>query len=187
MSDMIDRELRSYDRTTRRVARVLLAAVAVVAGLVLLTACGSKAEQNDPVASANYEQQKRDVPVPQLKQSLERRNIAEHLKRNNVADRTRYLYVYTRTGAPIGYYVIRGKVTSSSAQLTPTDDFAKKCGTCDWEVVQGPTDDGSYGGDEGGIYFFTADSIEIQTNLDWVLTDAPMRIDAPQLHVTVTR
>lgn len=170
--------------------KAALVGVALVA-LLLTTAgsCGGEdTEQNDPVANANYEAQKKSVPIPNLSDSLERRNIAEHLKRNNQPDRTRYLYVYTRTGAPIGYYIIKGKVTSAGAQLTPTDDIVDPCSSsyCP-TVVQGPTDDGSYGGDEGGIYFFTSDGIEIQTNLDWVVTDAPMKIDAPQLHVTVTR
>lgn len=183
-------DLRRYDRTTRSVTKIVLALIAGVLGVMTLSACtdADDAEQNDPVANANYEAQKKRVPIPNLSDSLERRNIAEHLKRNNQPDRTRYLYVYTRTGAPIGYYVIKGKVTSAGAQLTPTDDIVDTCSSsyCPM-VVQGPTDDGSYGGDEGGIYFFTADGIEIQTNLDWVVTDAPMKIDAPQLHVTVAR
>lgn len=167
----------------RRKIKLALGTSAALVALVLTSAssCDRETEQNDPTANANYDRQKANTPIPALNNSLERKNIAEHLKRNNDPNRIRYVYVYTRTGAPIGYYVAKGKVTSAGAQLTPTDDIVKPCSGCDRLVVQGPTDDGSYGGDEGGVYFFTAEGVEIQTNLDWVVLDAPLQIDVPQL------
>lgn len=162
-------------------------AAAVAAGALALAVAGctsSKPEQNDPVAESNFKAQKKNDPIPNLNDSLERDNIIEHLKRNNQPDRIRYIYLLADTGGVYAYYVIKGKVTSTGAQLTPTDDFAKKCGTCDWEVVQGPTDDGSFGGDEGGIYFFTDSGAEVQWNGRWLLTDVPMKIQTPTLTLT---
>lgn len=162
--------------------RSLGAAVAAIALVLGLTACSSaKAEQNNPQAQSNFEAQKKSVPVPVIQDSLERRNIAEHIKRNNQAERVRYIYLISQVGTVFAYYTIKGKVTSTAAQLTPTDDFAKKCSSCDWEVVQGPTEDGSFGGDEGGIYFFTAEGDEVQWNGEWLLFDRPMKIDESKL------
>lgn len=168
----------------RRWRVTLLALLALLAACTLVVAgCGSteKAEQNDPTAQANFDAQKRNDPVPQLRDSLERANIIEHLKRNNLPDRVRYIYLLADTGGIYAYFVIKGKVTSTSAQLTPTDDFARNCLNCNWEVVEGPTDDGSYGGDEGGIYFFTSTGIEVQWNGRWLLTDEPLLIKNPTL------
>lgn len=155
----------------------------IFAALIAVTAagCSAKSEQNDPTANANYDAQKKNDPIPNLTDSLERANVIEHLKRNNQPDRTRYIYLLADTGGVYAYYVIKGKVTSTGAQLTPTDDFARACGGCDYGVVQGPTDDGSFGGDEGGIYFFTDTGVEVQWNGRWLLTDAPMQIKTPAL------
>lgn len=163
---------------------------AITAGLVALAtafalgACGSGGtpEQNDPKARSNFEAQKKNDPIPTLNDSLERANIIEHVKRNNVPDRTRYIYLLADTGGIYAYYAIKGKVTSAGAQLTPTDDIVDACATdyCPL-VVQGATEDGSYGGDEGGIYFFTDTGVEIQWNGRWLLTDEPMKINTPTL------
>lgn len=164
-----------------RARRVLWLLVLVLA-CVLLAACGNTdAEQNDPTAAANFEAQKLNDPVPQLQDSLERANVIEHLRRNNLPDRVRFIYLLADTGGIYTFFVVKGKVTSTSAQLTPTDDFARKCVTCDWSVVQGPTDDGSFGGNEGGIYFFTADGVEVQWNGRWLLSDEPLVIKNPTM------
>jgi hypothetical protein len=164
--------------------RIIAAISVAMLALGATTACTADAEQNDPVAQTNYDAQKKNDPIPNLNDSLERANIIEHLKRNNQPDRVRYIYLLADTGGIYAYYVIKGKVTSTGAQLTPTDDFAKPCGSCDRYVVQGPTDDGSFGGDEGGIYFFTDTGVEVQWNGRWLLTDAPMRINTPTLTLT---
>ena len=165
--------------------RLIAITVLGLFSLLLLTGCPAASEQNDPVAQANFDAQKGNDPIPSLTDSLERANIIEHLTRNNQPDRVRYIYLLADTGGIYAYFVIKGKVTSTSAQLTPTDDFAKKCSTCDWEVVQGPTDDGSFGGDEGGVYFFTDTGMEVQWNGRWLLTDAPLKIETPTLTLTV--
>lgn len=166
---------------TRRTAAVIALAVLVVTA----AGCTSTPEdipQNDKQANSNFDAQKKNDPLPNLNDSLERANIIEHLKRNNQADRTRYIYLLADTGGVYAYYVIKGKVTSTGAQLTPTDNVVDVCKTdyCP-EVVQGPTDDGSFGGDEGGIYFFTDTGVEVQWNGRWLLTDAPMQIKTPSL------
>lgn len=174
----------SMSRRTKLSAIVLAATVTLFA-TTAGSCSGEQIEQNNPVANANFEAQKKNDPIPNLTDSLERANIIEHLKRNNQPDRVRYIYLLADTGGIYAYYVIKGKVTSTGAQLTPTDDIVDPCGSsyCP-EVVQGPTDDGSFGGDEGGIYFYTDAGVEIQWNGRWLLTDAPMEIKTPTLTLT---
>lgn len=164
----------------------LLVIPAAIVALVAMSAgaCDSKSEQNDPVANANYNAQKKNDPIPNLNDSLERDNIIKHLQRNNQPDRVRYIYLLADTGGIYAYFVIKGKVTSTGAQLTPTDDFARPNTASDWQVVQGPTDDGSFGGDEGGVYFFTDTGQEIQWNGRWLVSDEPLKIQTPTLTLT---
>jgi hypothetical protein len=173
-----------------RFNRFKYAAVALLGvGLLAFTAgCtdSSKLPQNDPQARANYEAQTSNVKVPVLTDSLERRNVSEHLTRNNAADRIRYIYLLADTGGIYAYFVIKGKVSSTASQLTPTDDWAKRCDSCGWELVQGAGDDGTFGGDEGGIYFFTDTGMEVQWNGRWLLTDQPLVIKTPTLTLTTS-
>lgn len=167
--------------------KLLLIPLALLALFAASACTGSDPiEQNDPTSNANYESQKKNDPIPQLNDSLERANVIEHLKRNNAADRIRYIYLLADTGGIYAYFVVKGKVTSTASQLTPTDDVVRQCysGNCQFLTVQGPTDDGSYGGDEGGIYFFTDTGVEIQWNGRWLLTDQPLKINTPTLTLT---
>ena len=144
--------------------------------------------QKNVQADANFKAQEKNDPVPNLNDSLERANISEHLKRNNVPDRIRYIYLLADTGGIYAYFVIKGKVTSTGAQLTPTDTIVDPCtGSYCHLVVQGPTDDGSFGGDEGGIYFFTDTGQEIQWNGRWLLSDQPLKINTPTLTLTTQK
>lgn len=163
-------------------------AAAAVMGLVFLAGCSSDKRvdpQNNKQAEANFTAQEKNDPVPILTDSLERANIAEHVKRNNQPDRIRYIYLLADTGGIYAYFAIKGKVTSTGAQLTPTDAIIDPCGSsyCP-TVVQGATEDGSFGGDEGGIYFFTDTGNEIQWNGRWLLTDEPLKINVPTLTLT---
>ena len=167
---------------TRR-TKTAAAALAAILALFATTAgsCGDPESrpQDNAQANSNFRAQEKNVPVPPLSDSLERRNISEHLKRNNVPDRIRYIYLLADTGGIYAYYVIKGKVSSTASQLTPTDDLDKS--SYGVVTLQASGDDGSFGGDEGGIYFFTDTGTEIQWNGRWLLTDAPMEIKTPSL------
>lgn len=168
------------NRRTKTVAITLAGALALFA--TTASSCGQdegNAARSDKTSTSNFDAQAKNDPVPNLTDSLERANIAEHLKRNNQPDRIRYIYLLADTGGVYAYYVIKGKVTSTAAQLTPTDEVVDRH---QGDVVtQAPTDDGSFGGDEGGIYFFTDTGVEVQWNGRWLLTDQPMRIKTPTL------
>lgn len=168
--------------------RVKTSAFILAAVLTLFAATASScndegnAARTDKTSASNFDAQAKNDPVPNLTDSLERANIAEHLKRNNQPDRVRYIYLLADTGGIYAYYVIKGKVSSTGAQLTPTDEIVDR--TEGDVVTQAPTDDGSFGGDEGGIYFFTDTGVEVQWNGRWLLTDAPMNIKTPTLTLT---
>lgn len=169
--------------------RAKIAAALGVVVLVLTTAgtCNNdgNAARTDKTSAGNFDAQVKNDPIPSLGDSLERANIVEHLKRNNQPDRIRYIYLLTDYGQVVAYHVAKGKITSSGAQLTPTDEIVDR--TDGDLAVQAPTDDGSFGGDEGGVYFFTDTGVEIQWNGKWYVSDAPMKIRDNALVLTAAK
>lgn len=168
----------------KKIIAVLMSAVLVLS----LAACGDKKANSQSQGQAQteqaFDQQSKAVPYPadQLKDSLERRNIRERLLRTNDPNKIGYVYLLSFS-KPLGYYVIKGKVTSTQSQMTTENLVVDRCGssTCP-VVVNGPGDDGSYGANEPGIYFFTTEGAMVTTSLDYVYSDQPIPFDVPKLN-----
>ena len=171
----------------------LLAAGALLS-LVGLTACtstgpdknsaqGKKAAIVEDVTKA----QEAAVPYPaaELKNPLDRKNLAERLRRNNDPNHISYLYQLSNTGQPVGYFVLKGKLTSTESSLLPTDSIIDACGqTTEYcpTVVQGVGDDGTYGQNENAVFGFTAEGIMVTLRSEnWTQTDAPLALNVPDL------
>jgi hypothetical protein len=168
--------------TRTRIAALTLAALAAVS----VAACddGKPTAQSQGQAQTEqaYKQQSSAVPYPadQLKDSLERRNIRERLLRTNKPNAIGYVYVMS-FGKIIGYYTIKGKVSSTQSQMT-TDEFEIDHGSYGQSVVNAPGDDGSYGANEPGVFFFTTEGAMVETNLDYIVADQPLPVDVPLLN-----
>lgn len=116
-----------------------------------------------------------------LKDSLEITNLETKLKRENDPNAVRYVYLIS-FAQPIGYYVVKGKVSSSGSQLAPEDEVIDNCdSSCGGNVLDSSQDDGTYGTGDPGIFFFTADGTMVSTTLDYIESDAPLPIDVPRL------
>ena len=137
----------------------LIAALAVT--VLAVTACTGNPEREAAQKASNDQQKKYEAAVPfpsaALNNPLDRANLAEYLKRNNDPKRVSYVYILSMDGKVITYYTIKGKVTSVSSQLLPQDDLADStCGSCTEKyVVDSAGDDGTYGGNEPGVFAFT--------------------------------
>lgn len=161
---------------------IVLAVVVVVAALGATAALAGKPDWwkgQEKVSDRIAEQQINAVPYPEalMKDSLERRNLRDRLLRFNKPQKIGYLYVMS-FGKFVGYYVVKGKVSSTQSQMTNTQQA--------WEatIVSSIGDDGSFGPNEGGdkgIFFFTAQGVLVETTLDWIYSDAPLSIDVPNL------
>jgi len=146
-----------------------VAAIIVAAGLAFsLSACtGETAEE---MARNQAQSQKSQG------ETLEKKNLEQKRQREENPDAVRYLYLYS-FGQPMGYYVTKGKISSSGSQRTPEQDNMWTCKTnygCQPIVVDGPQDDGSYGNGDPGIFFFLADGTMIETSFDYLISDAPL-------------
>jgi hypothetical protein len=174
---------------------VTVAAFALVAAAILAGCTGSKPKADSAQVTGQnqteqaFKQQQTAVPYPvnQLKDSLERRNVRERLLRYNNPNKISYIYLLSQTGAVITSYTIKGKVSSSNSQLT-TDTIVQDC--TGWQTpcrnnVTAPGDDGTYGPNENGIYFYTTEDvmITIPDSVLYILSDAPQDVKTPPVIV----
>ena len=161
---------------------------------VTLTACESSSGTSDSRKTGQkqteqaFKQQSDAVPYPvsELRDSQERRNLKERLLRQNKANHIGYVYILS-FGKFIGYYTIKGKISSTQSQMTPSDSVSKfHCpGSCSdtGMVTEAPGDDGSYGPNEDGVFFFTTSGAMVQTDSDYIYSDQPIGVGGiPELN-----
>lgn len=124
-------------------------------------------------------------PIDQMNYSLERQNLRERLLRFNDPNKLGYVYEMSWTGQVVAYYTIKGKVSSMDSQMTTADTLyctgggeSKSCA-----VIRSPGDDGSWGPNEGGIFFFTTEGVMLEWNGLWQYSDAPLQINEAGLIV----
>lgn len=178
----------------KRIATIICT---ITAAALITTGCAD--EEKAPSAQTAgqklteqaFKQQSSAVPYPadDLKDSLERRNLREKLLRDNKPNAIRYVYLLS-FAQPLGYYTIKGKVSSTQSQMTTDQLIACKdargdgdsyCDSSEQHVVNAPGDDGSYGANESGVFFFTTEGVMVTTNLDYIVSDQPLPFDVPEL------
>lgn len=172
----------------------LVAAALAVATAALLAGCDTSPPTNAQSSGQAdteqaFKQQSGTVPYPkdQLRDSLERRNLKAKLLRDNVPSRLGYVYLVS-FGKCMGFYAIKGKVSSTQSQMTTTDLVVRNDNNSGGNVtVPAPGDDGSYGDNEPGIFFFTTEGVMVETSLDYQVADAPLPFDCPKLNAPKTQ
>lgn len=113
--------------------------------------------------------------------SLELKNLAAKRDLENNPDTTRYVYIMN-FGQIVGYYVAKGKISSSASQIAPEQDLIKTHeGASDRFILDSAKDDGSYGPGDPGIFFFTPQGNMIETSLDYIVSTQPMTLDVKRL------
>jgi predicted small secreted protein len=167
--------------------KLTLLCVLLVAIAALVAGCGhtnSAVIRDSKITNAYSAALEHAVPYPlsQMKDSQERRNLRERLLRFNRPDKLGYVYLLGMNGNYVGYYAIHGKPSSMESQLTATQQIVKACNSGCREVVTSMGDDGSFGGNEAGIFFFTTNGVLVETSMNYVYSDAPLPVDAPKLN-----
>jgi len=160
---------------------VVLAAVALS-----LAACGksnSSVIRDSKITDQYSRALENAVPYPlsQMHDSVERRNLRERLLRFNVPDKIGYIYLLGFNGNYVGYYTVNGKPSSLDSQMTATQQIVKACSSGCREVVTSMGDDGSFGTNEPGIFFFTTNGVLVETSMNYVYSDSPLPVNAPNL------
>ena len=171
--------------------------VALAAAAVFIAACSSdkKAPSNpqgqgqaQTITAFGAQSTATPYPADKLTHSLERDNLAERLVRLNDPSKIGYVYLLSITGQPFGFYSIKGKVSNPDSQMTtnkitvPLPNHGDCGDPNNCVTVDAPGDDGSYGPNEQGIFFFTTEGTLVETSVAYIYSDAPLPIDVPKLN-----
>jgi hypothetical protein len=111
------------------------------------------------------------VPIPEISYFQEKRTVAKWAERWDKPNVPAYVYLVCY-GKILGYYVTDGKPASTRSYLMPEEVYYSQgavLSTCDI--------DGTYGENNPGIRFFTAEGVAVEWAGDgssYLYTDAPI-------------
>ena len=132
------------------------------------------AEQRHTVA--NQQQLVNVQPPVSLNWSLEREQVNKRTLLWNDPNKVSYIYLIN-WGKVMAFYVIKGKVSSVNSQVTNTMQIVNHTSSSEsGYVLPSPAEDGSYGTNGDGIFFFTTDGTYVEWKGDYMLSDKPLKM-----------
>lgn len=114
-------------------------------------------------------------PPSKLDWSLERDQLDKRTKLWNDKNKIAYIYLFNKD-ALVGFYVIKGKVSSVNSQMT-SPEFYYYNGA----ILPSPAEDGSYGSNGDAVFFFLTDGTYMEWNGTYLLVDKPMKLGVKPL------
>jgi hypothetical protein len=161
---------------TRKIA-VVLGGIAI-ATLLSASSCDSAAE--DKAKEQREAKSASIILCGEPNDSLECKNLKERERRNSQPNAIGYVYLYNFDGSVKGYFTIKGKVSSTQSQMGPMDTYiTHSYGNLSLEAAG---DDGSYGPNETGIFFFTTEGVMVTYSGEYVLSDGPLKLSTNKLN-----
>jgi hypothetical protein len=157
-------------------------------GTLFMTSCGIDIQPSGrEIAEQSQQTMEKtavnSVEIPVVSYFQERRTIAKWAKRWDKPSIATYVYLIS-FGKIIGYYVADGKPASTRSYLLPEEKYEYHS---EGGVTLGTPDiDGTYGDNNPGIRFFTAEGVAVEWGGDgasYLYSDAPLPIDVPKLNV----
>ncbi len=168
---------------------LIIPVIALMASGCNVTESSSVQESEQNTVESNQQRMTNAVPVPQLKESLERQNISKRLQLFDANDKVSYIYL-VNFGKVMAFYTIKGKVTSSSKRLTTNQKIIQNESyeTGNYSVVESPSLDGAYGTSDEYVFFWTTDGTYVQWSGDYMLADTPLKLtQQPELIQDITK
>ena len=188
-----------------RIIAIVLAVIAVFSVSALFVGCdmstvasdGTYQDKNNTISNANRLQANQPTPTD-LEYSLERYNLirraywvnGQQEKARNlpceIVKPLGYVVLMTESGAVLGCFTVDGKVSSLNSYLTPDSElYEQDYGSNGYSNGNKwlADVDGSYGSNDNGIFFFTAEGNYMEWNSKYLYSDIPFKIDTPVLKV----
>lgn len=147
----------------------------------------SSSKTETQAAEDNHSRLIKQVPIPQIKDSLERRNVAKRAELFNDGEKISYVYLVSY-GKVMSFHTAKGKISSLQSYLNPTDRLVYGDGSkCEGRyhesspcfTVEAPEIDGTYGSNPEGIFFFTTEGAYVEWNGEYMVSDQPLRLATP--------
>ena len=142
---------------------------------------GTTTKTEMEMSETNQDRLLKDVPIPQIEYSQERRNLVRRLEIFNTPDKISYIYLVS-FGKVMAFYTVKGKVSSVNSLLTtPVQVFddphgSREAGSV---IVASPQLDGSYGSNGDAIFFFTTEDVYVEWSGEYMLCDQPLKLATP--------
>ena len=162
--------------------------IAIVALLFAQTGCNldvspTSGQIERAENESNQQRMIRSTPTPKLQVSLERKNLARRLEQINKESMSSFIYLISY-GKVITFYAVSGKVSSLNSYMTAmerveffNDSYCSEDGT--WLALEAPDQDGTYGHNVEGIFFFTTDGAYVEWNGEYIWSNQPLSISQP--------
>lgn len=163
--------------------RILIAALAAAAMVGLM---GNSCEGTPrPTSNKDTQAEKARAAAETIRftENAEIENIKRRLELTSQPGLIGYVTVINKVGQVVLYTPVMGKVTSGSKRLTRPFHFIScdkgaNYGDCE---VEAPSDEGTYGKSSDFVYFWTPGGQYFQTDLGYVYSDKPFRLDTKPL------
>jgi hypothetical protein len=112
--------------------------------------------------------------------NAEQDNIGQRLKLTSNPDLLGHIAIVNKVGQVVLYTTIKGKVTSGSKRLNSSGNCPNTIGT------ECPSDEGTFGSSNPYVFFWTTQGQYIQTSMDYIYSDKPLRLDEKPLMAVAT-
>ena len=153
-----------------------LLTTALFATALLNTGCISTDSTSDKEQAKTEENQLRLLttqPPESLDWSLERDQINKRTRLWNDPNKVSYIYLISY-GKVMAFYTIKGKVSSVNSQITNPEQI--KYYRQSLTTLPSPAEDGSYGSNGDGIFFFTTEKTYVEWAGSYMLCDKPLKL-----------
>lgn len=157
--------------------KLIAASALALVAILGLTACSDASE---------YQERKDKQSEVTLDNSLGIEAQKDRLSREDDPNTIRYIYLLAKVdGSVLGYYTITGGVYGADTQLAPEQEIICKWSSAEsCQAVDSAKDNGTYGGNDQGVFFITTEGVLVETTLDYLQSDAPIAFygSAPKLN-----
>jgi hypothetical protein len=147
----------------------------IATSALLLSACEPNSEPN-PAKATQAQKAAEAANSIQFSENAEIDNIKRRLELTSNPGQIGFVLLYTS---------VKGKITSGGKRLTSPQEVrclevAESVG-CSQQMVDAPSDEGTYGSSNPYIFFWTVDGQYIQWSGKYLYSDKPFRIEDPTI------
>ena len=162
---------------------LVLLLLPMIAWVFMGSSCESDSgtsEKEQKMTEDNQEKLLKAQPPAKLDHSLERENINKRTLLWNDSAKVSYIYLVSY-GKVMAFYTVKGKVSSVNSQITNPEQIKKVdvYGDDTAVTIPSPAEDGSYGTNGDGIFFFTTEGVYVEWAGEYMVADQPLKLSTP--------